>query len=172
MPPSNPGPIVLKVSAVTAACLAVLAAVKFRTRPAALDGSDPTTDAAAPETAEWRIRLKTPMARTVAAGRVSLFEAAAWFGALNRPPPESAFPLARDRADIPLTAPVRTDDERLCLQVIDRVHRLPREGAPDCVDAVLRRLEAEYRAQQDKHGSVRLPDPSTLPIHDPTSTGN
>jgi hypothetical protein len=78
----------------------------------------------------------------------------------------------RDQTYIPLTAPVRTEDERLCLQVIEWVHRLLREEAPDRVDAVLRRLEAEYRAEQEKNGSVRLPDPSTLPIHDPALDRN
>jgi hypothetical protein len=93
---------------------------------------------------------------------MSLMAAATRFGVLNRKPPEPVSPDLEDGSYTPLTAAVRTDDERLCRQVINWVERLLRDEAPDQVDAVLRRLDAEYRAEQEKHGTVRLPDPSTI----------
>jgi len=90
---------------------------------------------------------------------------------LNRLPPEAPSPVLADGISL-LTAPVRTDDERLCRQVIDFVEGLLRKEAPDRVDAILRRLDDEYRAEQDKHGTVRLADPDTLPIADPSPVRN
>jgi hypothetical protein len=109
-----------------------------------------------------RFDAKREIARDLIAGRRSLLEAAALFGELNRMPPEALSLDWQDSAPFPLGAPVRTDDERLCLKVANWV-RGTISNNPALLEEVLVRLEAEYRAEQTKHGTVKLPDPATLP---------
>jgi hypothetical protein len=121
-----------------------------------------------PEGLALRLRAKQQLAREVVAGRRPLVEAAALFGALNRLPPAAAEPARADAYVSALRVPVRTDEERLCRQVVEWVHRLLlREASPERADEVVARLEAEFLRERRAHGAVRLPDPATLePVED------
>jgi hypothetical protein len=111
------------------------------------------------ETRMLRCFAKALIADEVIGGRQPLLEAAALFGALNRLPPE---PLPLSVADVEKSVwgiPSRTDEERLCRQVVAWVsHRMPRDQA----DAAVARLAAEYRWELHAQGAIRLPDPASL----------
>jgi hypothetical protein len=105
--------------------------------------------------------IKRQIALDVIEGRLSLVDAAAKYGELNRQHP-IAIPLDHgDDHPTPLRSPVRTDEERLCRQVINWVGALLSED-PDRAKIVVARLELEYRTEQDKESGVRLPDPATV----------
>jgi hypothetical protein len=61
-----------------------------------------------------------------------------------------------------LSAPVRTDDERLCRQVVEWVESLLRKESEKLAEAAVARLNAEYREELRTRGTIRLPDPSSL----------
>lgn len=111
------------------------------------------------ETRMLRHFAKALIADEVIGGRRPLLEAAALFGALNRLPPE---PLPLSVADVDPSLwriPARTDEERLCRQVVAWVsHRTPRDQA----DAAVARLAAEYRWEVHAQGAIRLPDLASL----------
>lgn len=111
-----------------------------------------------PDTAamQLRARAKDRIARDVVAGRRSLPEAAALFGALNRMPPVSP---DLSLLDSPLSLPARTDEERLCRQVVEWVKNLLRPESPASAEPAVARLEAEFREELCRHGEIRLPDP-------------
>jgi hypothetical protein len=75
----EPGPVVLKGTVVTCVCLAAFAVVRCQTNPVDPDrqGPKPAAEAPAPETAEWRIRMKASIARNLGNGRLSLVQTAA-----------------------------------------------------------------------------------------------
>jgi hypothetical protein len=115
-----------------------------------------------PEAAALRMLAKRHIARDVAAGRRSLVEAAALFRALNSPAQADA--LSRDDPHPwALTAPARTDDERLCRQVVEWVGALRLTESPEYAAAAVARVNAEYREELRQHGAIRLPDPAGLP---------
>ena len=117
-----------------------------------------------PEAAVLRVNAKKLIAREVAAGRRSLVEAAALFGALNRLPPRSTDLARQDlHHDWALRVPARTEEERLCRQVVEWVDGLRRSESPESVAATVARLTAEFREELRRHGAIRLPDPSSLP---------
>src|SRR5262245_2036868 len=68
-------------------------------------------------TAVLRWTAKRQVAREVIAGRLSLGQGAALFGALNRLPPEAGLPLI-DPHTLHRRVPPRSDAERLCWLVI------------------------------------------------------
>src|SRR5262245_27751055 len=110
-----------------------------------------------PETAALRVVAKRLVVREAAAGRWSLFEAAALFDALNRLPPE----VVPARFDNFLNLPGRSDEERLCLSVISHsVYTLSGEPTDQAQAA---RLETEYLRALRESGGVRLSDPHSLP---------
>jgi hypothetical protein len=115
-----------------------------------------------PEIVASRLIAKGQIAEDVAAGRRSLVEAAALFGALNRLPPLAPDPALREWYPPPLRVPIRTDEERLCQQVADWVTRRFWEKGPAREAEVVVRLEAEFREERRAHGAIRLPDPSAL----------
>jgi hypothetical protein len=126
----------------------------------------PETEALAegfPETVVLRVAAKRQIAREVAAGRRSLVEAAALFGALNRLPPETARLSLSDAYPSPLSAPAQTEDERLCRQVIEWVDYMLRTESDERAAAGVARLNEEFQENLRRHGTVRLPDPSALP---------
>ena len=109
-----------------------------------------------------RILAKDLVAGEVAAGRRSLFEAAALFGALNRLPPE-AMPLSLtdSKAGGP-RLPARTDEARLCRQVIVWVPAVLKGWPADEAKSVTARLEREFWEELRERGVIRLPDPHSL----------
>jgi hypothetical protein len=118
---------------------------------------------ALPEVVTLRAIAKDQVSREVALGLRSLREAAALFRELNRLPPEPEEPTLWSGADPPPSFPGRTDEERLCRQVVAHVRVTLRHGAPDRAAAVVARLEAEFWEELRQHGAIRLPDPSFLP---------
>jgi hypothetical protein len=100
---------------------------------------------------------KILLARDVAAGRLSLAEAAALFGALDQLPPRppDARPADGDTA-------LSVIEENLCRQVIERVeYVLCADQPPEEVRPVVARLEEDFGHLRE-HGPIQLPDPSTL----------
>src|SRR5262249_53545748 len=79
-----------------------------------------------PETVVLRNWAREQIAREAAAGRRSLVEAAALFRKLNRLPPEWHELLRLENAYVgwALSAPVHTEEERLCRQVVQWVDGL------------------------------------------------
>lgn len=114
-----------------------------------------------PEILTLRIDAKDRIAKQVIAGQLSLIQAAALFGALNRLSPQSVEPPRSDLHASRLGFPAHTDDERLCQQVVLWVDAELAE-ATDVREATLLRLKAEFQEELRKEGRVRLPDPLTL----------
>jgi hypothetical protein len=115
-----------------------------------------------PETMALRVWAKYQIAHDVAAGRRGLLDAAALYGELNQLP--RVVNLSReDVYKSPWRDPVRTDEERLCRQVVTWVQQLLIREAPDRVSQVLDRLEVEFREALRDQGEIRLPGPSSLP---------
>jgi hypothetical protein len=113
-----------------------------------------------------RWQAKDVIAHEVIAGRRSLLQAASLFGELDRLAPERVYPVRADNADESLGIPVRNQAERLCRYVIAHVRTELRHETPARAEAVLARLAAEFFAEREAHGAIRLPDPATLePVH-------
>jgi hypothetical protein len=110
-----------------------------------------------------RILSKEQIAWEVAAGRRSLVEAAALFGALNRVVPAAPGLVTHDNYYSDLQVPVRTDEERLCQQVVDWVAGILQRERPGQTQGVVARLTAEFHWERRRHGAIRLPDPATVP---------
>jgi hypothetical protein len=125
--------------------------------------ADPEAAAPVPDIVPLRLRAKDALSREVAAGRRSLVEAAALFRELNRLPPE---PTKPSRVDPFLTIPADTEEGWLCRQVVEHV-RVALHREPERAAAAVARLEAEFFAELQAHGTIRLPDPAALePVHD------
>jgi hypothetical protein len=105
-----------------------------------------------PELIAVRIVAKNRLAREVIAHRLSVVQAAALFRALNRLPPEALPP--------PRSVPACTEEERLCRQVVQYVRAHVKE--PDRAADAVASLNAEFKAELDKQGSIHLPDPTRL----------
>jgi hypothetical protein len=110
-----------------------------------------------PEAITLRAAAYEQIARDVADGRRSLWEAAGLFRALNRLPPTVDHPPR----DVRPTIPADTEAGRLCRQVAAWVPAAL-HAEPDRAAAVVARLEAEFFAELRAHGAVRLPDPAEL----------
>jgi hypothetical protein len=95
-----------------------------------------------------RTTAKHRIARDVIAGRLSLAEAAALVGELNRVPPKAA--------TLRFRFPACSDEELLCRQVIEYV-RAELDGEPDRQEATLAQLEADFKELQ-KNGALPLPN--------------
>jgi hypothetical protein len=149
-------PLLLLTLALIGAVAAVVgqrAADPARPHLSAGDELDETVIEPLSEVWPLRILAKRHIAREAAAGTRSLVQAATLFRKLNRHPP------AVVPADHPsLTG--RTEDERLCWQVIGYVTN--EEDWPEAATAAAR-LEAELQEELRRHGAVRLPDPAGLP---------
>src|SRR5262249_45611966 len=134
-------------------------------RPSPRPGTGPRPEEsleARQEAVALRIFAKDLVAGEGAAGRRSLFEAAALFGALNRLPPQArALSLMDSKAGGP-RLPARTDEERLCRQVIFWVPAVLKGWPPDEAKSVTARLEAEFWEELRERGVIRLPDPHSL----------
>jgi len=111
-----------------------------------------------PETALLRTIAKRRLAREVIAGRLSLWQAAAQFGALNRQTPQEADLSRIDPYVQPPRLPPGTEEERLCWQVISYVET-EQENEPGRAGSVVARLEAELHEGLRKQGRIRLPAP-------------
>jgi hypothetical protein len=116
---------------------------------------------ALPTTLVLRIGAKHQIVGDVIDGRLTLVQAAALFGALNRLPPESMKPSLSDVYPSHVRLRAHTDEEWLCEQV---VHWVSFELADrqDLRDATVARLEAEFKEALGNEGMVRLPDPLTV----------
>jgi hypothetical protein len=114
-----------------------------------------------PEILVLRLAAKGQIARDVIAGRLPLVQSAALFGALNRLPPESAKPSLLSLRPSPVRFPAHTDEEWLCLQVVECVGCELAEEL-DRREAVVARLETEFKEHIRKAGVIQLPNPLTL----------
>ena len=112
---------------------------------------------AVPDVVPPRVVAKGLLARDAAAGRRSLFEAAALFRELDRLPPEPDPPPGFDPT---LRIPADTEEGRQCRQVV-AVVRAELGDEPDRAAAVAR-LEAEFFAELWAAGAVRLPAGAAL----------
>ena len=110
---------------------------------------------AATEAVVLRAAAKGLLALDVAAGRRTLFEAAALFRELDRLPPEPDPPPGFDPT---LRIPADTEEGRLCRQVVTAV-QAELGAEPDRAAEAVARLEAEFFQELRRRGAVRLPDP-------------
>lgn len=91
---------------------------------------------------------KRRVARAVLAGEFTLFEAAVLFRRLNE-----EFPTVMACT----YAPDCSEEERLCLSVIDWVRSYRIELGVDAVEAACALLEGQLRQHKELHGKVLLP---------------
>jgi hypothetical protein len=114
-----------------------------------------------PDIVPLRIEAKRLIARDAAGGRRTLVEAAALFGALNRlPPPAARLPdYDPDVSHSYLHIPMRTEEERLCRQVVAFAWVALGDGPPGRAREAVARLEAEFFAELRARGTIRLPAP-------------
>jgi hypothetical protein len=117
-----------------------------------------------PRTTLLRPVAKDLVAREAAAGRRSLAEAAALFGALDRLPPALSPAAPAPPGGRPEWDECRTDEERLCWRVIDRATELLEREAPAGAPAAVARLAAEFRALR-RGGTIRLPELDTSSLN-------
>lgn len=80
---------------------------------------------------------------------------------VNRLPPATRELNWEDEDDSRLHAPARTNEERLCRQVIRWVRRLLHD-TPEQAQQTVARLEAEFVEAQARPGGLRLPDPARV----------
>jgi hypothetical protein len=92
---------------------------------------------------------KVQVTEAVIAGRLTLFEAASEFRCLN----EDLFPAA-----LAIFTADHSQEERLCLSVIQWVRSHPKEQHSDAVDEVCAHLEEQLRQHKEQHGRVILPE--------------
>jgi hypothetical protein len=113
-----------------------------------------------------RLVSKELIARDVAAGRLSLFAAAAMFRALDQLPPQG-FDLARlDDLGHDPAIPADTADERFCRSVLSHVRVALSNTATETADAIVTRLTAEYVAERNSQGAIRLSDQDGAAVND------
>jgi hypothetical protein len=135
--------------------------------------NDPQPDADRPD-ASWeevsppsafvgRLSAKREVVRAVIDGRLSLFEGASLVGAIHRSLPEMAELSLSDAWTSPLGVAPRTDEERLCRQILWGV-ATQLEDDPARARAVTERLVAEYWGALSSLGTIRLPEPSAVGI--------
>ncbi len=114
------------------------------------------------EIVHLRIHAKGRIAREVADGRRSLWDAAALFRELDRMPPAAN----RQLDPIPFRQPtsIRTEDDQYCWSVIVWVWNSRRPNdvvGEERAKAAIARLTAVFEDELCR-GAVRLPDPSAL----------
>jgi hypothetical protein len=145
-----------------AVALAVALPIAFCRRTPGPDGlpEPPSPELAAPwpDVVPLRLVAKLQIARAVADGRRSLWEAAALFRELNRRPPQRGQP---PEIVTHVHIPMDTEAGWLCRQVAEHVH-VALHQEPERAAAAVARLEAEFFAECRAHGAVRLPDPAAL----------
>jgi hypothetical protein len=97
----------------------------------------------------WSYVTKRSVTDELIARRLTLFEAAAVFHAVDR----VRYPQGRP---VPIYFPGKTEEERLCRQVIasvdERLHNRPDR------EAVVARLEQELQEHLRRYGAVQLPE--------------
>jgi hypothetical protein len=142
----------LVVAGSAAALMAVIASCPETKQPAGPADPAATTDA---EVRSVRVCVKLRLARDVAAGRLSLWEAAALFGALNRQQPPPVL-VVEPNSSVPAA-------ELLCSEVIKLVDFVLLEH-PAEQTATVAQLEAELRWAQDQPGGVWLSEPSAAQV--------
>jgi hypothetical protein len=97
-----------------------------------------------------RTAAKREIAAEVAAGRLSLFEAAARFRDINARTPGLAEHVCN-------ASPRVTYEVLLCRQVITVVEAILEEESPGRAEEIATRLRAELQRHLDRHGRVVLP---------------
>jgi hypothetical protein len=138
-------------------------AIVYVPRPSEPESPPAPPSGAVPELVPVALRIlaKDSITRAVIDGRLSLTEAAAMWGEVNRLLPGGRGLAFEDEHHLPRRPPLRTDEERLCRRVIDWVMAETGSEAPGRADEVLARLDAEFQ-QWRRRGTNRLPDPSGL----------
>jgi hypothetical protein len=145
--------LILGVLSFSATCLTIIfSQYPPATNESARPGVSEAETQSVSELIALRIVAKNRIAREVIAHRLSLVQAAALFGALDRLPPPALNP--------PRSVPAATEEERLCRQVVVYVRSLVAERDRA---AALARLDAEFKAERDKGDLIHLSDESSLP---------
>jgi hypothetical protein len=98
----------------------------------------------------WAINRRAALVSDLVAGRLTLFEAAAGFRAVQQTKERYVKP-------VPLSFLGKTDEERLCRQVLACVEQRLRDE-PDQA-AVVARLQQELEEHLGRDGTVHLPAP-------------
>ncbi|HZT82744.1 MAG TPA: hypothetical protein VFA26_21115 [Gemmataceae bacterium] len=98
-----------------------------------------------------RLEKKQQVIAALLGGRLSLLEAAARFRELNETPSELPNHSYR------ILFEGKSDEERLCRQVIAWAYNEAEVSSPEGARAVRRRLEAELAEHLARHGTVVLP---------------
>ena len=99
-----------------------------------------------------RIDAKAQIIARLRAGELDLFEAAGWFGSVNREPAEYADYSWRN-------LPGGSDEEKLCRQVILWVRGNLAQSVPESeLGELVARLEARLAARLCDRGRVELPE--------------
>ena len=115
-------------------------------------GSEVTPPGPRCEVFKARIDAKTQIIAQLRAGELDLFEAAGWFGCVDREPAEFA-----DRSWQHL--PGGSDEEKLCRQVILWVRgNLEHSTSESELKSLVARLEARLSARLCDRGRVELPE--------------
>jgi hypothetical protein len=144
----------------TVLALAGAAAIAFALRLPTPDyGPVPESAAVAEEwygPREVRILAKHVVAREAAAGTRSLVEAAALFRELDRLPP-----AAPDPSSVPPYRGWRSEEERLCRQVMAFARQVLHDDPP-ARDRAEARLAGQLQEELRNPGAIRRPDPAEL----------
>jgi hypothetical protein len=101
----------------------------------------------------WAIGQRAALVSDVAVGRLTLFEAAAGFRAVQRIKEKYVSPVS-------LLFPGKTEEERLCRQVIMHVEQRLLDEPNQAT--VVGRLERELQEHLEKYGTIELPEPPPL----------
>jgi hypothetical protein len=146
----------------------VLAGWAFLKRPAGVPAAssalglvDPALAAPWPEAIWLSPIVRDRLARDVIDGRRSLIAAASLFGELNRLQGRPTVPPWEDPVFAALRLSGNSPNARLCQQVEIWV-RVALRDDPTRREAVLARLDREFRAAPREHGDIRLPDAARL----------
>jgi len=102
------------------------------------------------ESTQRRVQARDAVVTELLAGRLTLLEAAARFGELNAGMPETRDRVMRAYPG----APYRV---ALCRQVIEQARSVLLVRAPEQVERVVARLEAELQAHMECEAGLRLP---------------
>jgi hypothetical protein len=97
-----------------------------------------------------RLKAKTEVTLQLLKGRLTLFEAAAWFRFFNENPPDCPAPL--------VNTPVESDNAKSCREVIRWVGAHLIEAGASYRDEQVRQLENLLEEQLARTGTVLLPE--------------
>lgn len=161
-------PLLLKASLVGLAVCALAIFLQVRpnwlarpTLTASESSADSPIPIGHPRAPVLRLVARQQIAQQVIDGRYNLLEAASMYHALNQVAP-AVKPFPVDQSTFPVQIPVDSDEGILCVHVISCVHSILQHDSARAAN-VLFALERQFHEALYLHGSIRLPEPSTLP---------